>query len=325
MVGRLGLNPIVATLGTNALLFGAVLGISGGIPRSTTRLLNPIAGGRTFGIPNAVLLRARVLALVARGEEDRCGQAIRGDRRQPGRGAGDGPAVQHAPRRGVRLGAAAVRLAGILLAGIANQPTAFQGNAYLLTSVAVVVLGGTSLLGGRGYPAATVVAALFLSQLDQFVLALGVPFAVRTLVQAAALAVGVAIYTVTGRPSGGGSSLDRARGTRDHLRIPLHPERAAPREPPRDAAIARKTEENMIHRRISAPSPRWASRHWLLAGCSATPAAATTRASGGTSVEGAPDWCGPDEASRPARRLRRQQLAAGHHRAGRTRSTSARA
>ena len=58
------------------------------------------------------------------------------------------------------------------------------------------MLGGTSLLGGRGYPVATVVAALFLSQLDQFVLALGVPFAVRTLVEAAALAIGVALYTV---------------------------------------------------------------------------------------------------------------------------------
>ena len=45
-------------------------------------------------------------------------------------------------------------------------------------------------------PAAAVVAAQFLSQLDQFVLALGVPFAVRTLVQATALAIGVAIYTV---------------------------------------------------------------------------------------------------------------------------------
>jgi ribose transport system permease protein len=40
------------------------------------------------------------------------------------------------------------------------------------------------------------VAAVFLSQLDQFVLALGVNFAIRTLVQAAALAIGVAIYTV---------------------------------------------------------------------------------------------------------------------------------
>jgi len=71
-----------------------------------------------------------------------------------------------------------------------------MGDAYLLPSVAVVVLGGTSLLGGRGLPTATVIAAVFLSQLDQFVLALGVSFALRTLVQAAALAIGVAIYTV---------------------------------------------------------------------------------------------------------------------------------
>ena len=86
--------------------------------------------------------------------------------------------------------------AGVMLAGVTNQPTAFQGNSYLLPSVAVVVLGGTSLLGGRGLPLATVIAALFLTQLDQFVLALGVPFAIRTLVQAAALGIGVAAYTI---------------------------------------------------------------------------------------------------------------------------------
>ena len=61
------------------------------------------------------------------------------------------------------------------------------------------MLGGTSLLGGRGNLVATAVAALFLTQLDQFVLALGVTFAVRTLVQAAALAVGVALYTIDWR------------------------------------------------------------------------------------------------------------------------------
>ena len=66
------------------------------------------------------------------------------------------------------------------------------------------MLGGTSLLGGRGNLVATAVAALFLSQLDQFVLALGVSYATRTLVQAAALAVGVALYT---------DRLGRARAT----------------------------------------------------------------------------------------------------------------
>ena len=87
-------------------------------------------------------------------------------------------------------------LAALLHAGIVNQPTAYEGNNYLLPTVAAVVLGGTSLLGGRGNIVATVIAALFLSQLDQFVLALGVSYATRTLVQAAALGVGVALYTV---------------------------------------------------------------------------------------------------------------------------------
>lgn len=197
MVGRLGLNPIIATLGTNALLFGAVLGISGGIPRTTTNLLSEIAGGRTVGVPNAVLFALGFLAIVTIMVK----KTVVGRRFEA---VGASPAAARATglRYRTHQGAAYVwaqllfASAGILLAGITNQPTAFQGNSYLLTSVAVVVLGGTSLLGGRGFPAATVVAALFLSQLDQFVLALGVPFAVRTLVQAAALAIGVAIYTV---------------------------------------------------------------------------------------------------------------------------------
>ena len=40
---------------------------------------------------------------------------------------------------------------------------------------------------------------LFLSQLDQFVLALGVSFAIRTLVEAAALTIGVALYSLNWR------------------------------------------------------------------------------------------------------------------------------
>src|SRR4051794_23840471 len=90
-------------------------------------------------------------------------------------------------------------LAGVLLAGVIAQPTAFQGDAYLLPSVAAVVLGGTSLLGGRGYLLATAVAALFLSQLDQFVLALGFPSPTRPLGGAAPPRVGVPLYSRDGR------------------------------------------------------------------------------------------------------------------------------
>jgi ribose transport system permease protein len=87
-------------------------------------------------------------------------------------------------------------LAGALVAGIVNKPTAYEGDSYVLASVAAVVLGGTSLLGGRGNLVASALAALFLTQLQQYVLALGVTFAVQTLVQAAALTIGVALYTI---------------------------------------------------------------------------------------------------------------------------------
>jgi ribose transport system permease protein len=59
-----------------------------------------------------------------------------------------------------------------------------------------VVLGGTSLLGGRGFPAASALGALFLKQLDMFVLSLGVPYGVRTIVISVSLMLGIALYAV---------------------------------------------------------------------------------------------------------------------------------
>jgi ribose transport system permease protein len=197
LVGRLRLNAIVATLGTNSLFYAAVFKISGGTPRITTDLLHNIAGGLSFGIPNAVFFAVGVTLITT--------VAVKlsvGGRRFEAVGANPtAAATSGLPIYRHRIGAyvwaqVLYFIAGVLLGGIITQPTAFQGDAYLVPSVAAVVLGGTSLLGGRGNLVATVLAALFLSQLEQFVLALGVTFAVRTLVEAAALALGVALYTV---------------------------------------------------------------------------------------------------------------------------------
>jgi ribose transport system permease protein len=197
VIGRLGLNPIIATLGMNALLYSVVLWLSGGIPRGTTKLLASIGGGLTFGIPNAVYFAIAATALVTVVVK----KTVSGRRFES---VGANPVAAWAAglrvkrhRTGAYVWAMVMYwLAGVLLAGIVAQPTAYQGDAYLLPSVAAVVLGGTSLLGGRGFPVATALAALFLSQLDSFVLALGVSFAARTLVEAAALTIGVALYTV---------------------------------------------------------------------------------------------------------------------------------
>ena len=197
LVGRMRLNPIVATLGTNALLFGAVLWYTSGIPTTTTARLARVGGGLWLGIPAPVYFAVAATALVAT-----VVKLTPVGRRFEGVGANE-VAARTAGLRVRRQQSSAYLwaqvlycLAAVMHAGIVNQPTAYEGNNYLLPTVAAVVLGGTSLLGGRGNLVATAVAALFLSQLDQFVLALGVSYATRTLVQAGALAVGVALYSV---------------------------------------------------------------------------------------------------------------------------------
>jgi ribose transport system permease protein len=197
LVSRMRLNSIIATLGVNALLYGAVFAVSGGTPRSTTRLLARIAGDTTWGVPNAAGFAVAALAVVS----VLATKTVAGRRFEA---IGANPAAARAIGLRVRLhqtlsyvwAQLLYCLAGILLAGITNQPTAFQGDSLLLPSVAVVVLAGTSLLGGRGFPVSTVIAAVFLRELQQFVLALGVDTSVQTLVQAIALAVGVALYSV---------------------------------------------------------------------------------------------------------------------------------
>jgi len=197
LIGRLRLNAIVATLGTNALLFGAVLWYTAGIPTTTTARLAHVGGGLWLGIPAPVYFAVAASVLVAA-----VVKLTPAGRRFEGVGSNERAARTAGlhVRRHTALAYVWAQLlyclAGVLHAGIVNQPTAYEGNNYLLPSVAAVVLGGTSLLGGRGNLVATAVAALFLSQLDQFVLALGVGYATRQLVQAAALAAGVAVYTL---------------------------------------------------------------------------------------------------------------------------------
>lgn len=207
LVALLGLNAIIATIGTNALLYGAVFAVSGGVPKTTTTLLAEIAGGETLGIANTIYFAFATLIVVAFVMKKTVG-----GRRFEAIGAN--PLMARSVGISVRLQMLAYIfaqllycLAGVLLAGVTREPTAFQGDSLLLPSVAVVVLAGTSLLGGRGYPVSTVVAAFFLNQLSQFALAIGVPYSAQTIIQALALGFGIGVYSIrwtrnANRPSG---------------------------------------------------------------------------------------------------------------------------
>jgi len=197
LIGRIGLNPIIATLGMNAILYAVVIAYSAGIPTMNTGLLESVAAGITFGIPNAVywavLATVIVTVAVKRTVAGRRFEAIGAN---PMAAWAAGLRVKNQQMSAYVWAMVLYWLGGTLLAGILKQPTVYQGDGYLLPSVAAVVLGGTSLLGGRGFPVATALGALFLSQLSNFALGLGVSFAFRTMVEAIALIVGVGLYTV---------------------------------------------------------------------------------------------------------------------------------
>jgi ribose transport system permease protein len=197
VVSRLGMPAIVTSLGTNALLYAVVLGVSGGSPTSTTAAMKTVATGSFLGLPHAVWFAALLTAVVGftikRSVAGRRFEAV-GDNAVA---AGLAGLRVRRHQLGAYVWASLLyTVAGILLGGIVTTPSAFQGDSQLLPSVAAVVLGGTSLLGGRGSPVASAVAALFLSQLDQLVLTLGVNPAAANIVQAVALGAGVAVYTI---------------------------------------------------------------------------------------------------------------------------------
>lgn len=72
---------------------------------------------------------------------------------------------------------------GMMLAGYANGATLRMGDAYLLPSIAAVVIGGSSILGGRGNFLGTVGGVLLLTTLETILSALGIEQGWKTIVE----------------------------------------------------------------------------------------------------------------------------------------------
>jgi ribose transport system permease protein len=195
------ITPLVATLGVNALLQGVIFQITSGASTSAAPPgLASFSLDKTLGIPNALLIAIVAILIVA--------GIIRSTvvgRRFVAVGAS--PAAAHAA--GVRVKAYEVATyvfasitygaAGILVAGFLETPGIGAGNNYLLPSIAAVVLGGTSLVGGIGSVVATGGGALFLTQLDQVVRGMGYGTAVQFIIQGSIIALGMAVGAVQWR------------------------------------------------------------------------------------------------------------------------------
>ncbi|MEM7188754.1 MAG: ABC transporter permease [Pseudomonadota bacterium] len=73
-------------------------------------------------------------------------------------------------------------LGGVMLAGYANQAYQSMGDPFLLPTIAAVVIGGTSILGGRGGLFGTVGGALFITLLTSILSVMQIEDAWRNII-----------------------------------------------------------------------------------------------------------------------------------------------
>ncbi|HWJ73117.1 MAG TPA: ribose ABC transporter permease [Kaistia sp.] len=201
LTAYLALAPFIVTLGTMTFLRGLAYTITEGQPIVSSDLnFRDMGNGYLSSVPIPVLVMA-VVYLVAWFilERTRYGRHV----------YAVGGNVQAARLAGVRvnrvttsvyvIAGACAGLAGIIFAArvISAQPTA--GTGYELDAIAAVVLGGTSLAGGRGRIVGTLIGSIILGVLSTGLILLNVPFFTQLLIKGVVIILAVAIDSLKQR------------------------------------------------------------------------------------------------------------------------------
>jgi ribose transport system permease protein len=93
------------------------------------------------------------------------------------------------------LSAVLAAVAGLVISGFTNTASVSLADPYLLSSIAAAVIGGTSIMGGRGGFSGTIVGALILTVLTALLTVLGLPEPTRQIVFGSIIVVVAAAYT----------------------------------------------------------------------------------------------------------------------------------
>ena len=179
----LGVSPIVMTLAMNGVLQGLALVYSNGTPDGfSSPLLRRFMTGHEWPVTPVVGFMALfvVLAVLLLGKTP-FGRRVYA--------IGNGERV--AALSGVPIGATLIgvymlsgfcsAIVGALLTGFSGQASLGMGDEYLLPSIAVVVIGGALITGGRGHYLGMLGGALLLTALQTLLAGTTLPYATRTI------------------------------------------------------------------------------------------------------------------------------------------------
>jgi ribose transport system permease protein len=203
-IGVFKVHPLIMTLGMSLVVLGLMSVYQLVVVQSGTLIPDAIqwlGSGISFGfVPNSLVVFVPIAILIVVGL------------RRSGYGrllfaVGDNPVASRLAGARVWqvlvalyvMSAILAAIAGILIAGLNNSATVSLVEQSVLPSVAAAVIGGTSIMGGRGGYSGTIVGALILTVLTTLLTVLEMPEAVRQVLFGAIIVVVAAAYTrVTG-------------------------------------------------------------------------------------------------------------------------------
>jgi ribose transport system permease protein len=144
---------------------------------SASPVMRYLGAGETIpGLPNAVLCWAAVaLATVVMLKRTTFGRTIYGIGNREGAVYLSGVDTRRVVLAVFALSGGASALGGVLLAGYASKAAQSMGDAYLLPAIAAVVLGGASILGGRGTYLGTIAGVLLITLLQSILSVMQIP------------------------------------------------------------------------------------------------------------------------------------------------------
>lgn len=168
IVTRLRLNPLIATLGTMSIFSGISMVLTGGLSKPLfIPAFNWLGSGRVAGIPFPVILMLLVflvLSLVL--SKTPFGRFVYATGGNPEASSLLGVPVERTQMVLYVLSGLSGASAGVILAAMLGAAAPNAAGQHLLTIIAAIILGGTSLFGGRGSVWGTLIAVLILGTLN---------------------------------------------------------------------------------------------------------------------------------------------------------------